>query len=78
MRLIRSSFVLWLFSVLLPFRAVAQEQPALALRDGDRVAFIGDTLIEREQYSGWIELLLTARFADRNERARCGKQSKKN
>jgi putative heme-binding domain-containing protein len=35
------------------------------LKDGDRVVFIGDTLIEREQYSGWVEVMLTSRFADR-------------
>lgn len=35
------------------------------LREGDRVAFLGDTFIEREQHYGWIELMLTARFADK-------------
>ena len=36
------------------------------LKDGDRVIFLGDTLIEREQTYGWIELMLTTRFPDRN------------
>ena len=36
------------------------------LHDGERVVFLGDTLIERAQYHGWIELMLTTRFADRN------------
>ncbi len=36
------------------------------LKDGDRVIFLGDTLIEREQHFGWIELMLTTRFPDRN------------
>jgi putative heme-binding domain-containing protein len=36
------------------------------LKDGDRVVFLGDTFIEREQYHGWIELMLTTRFPDRN------------
>ena len=36
------------------------------LDDGDRVIFLGDTFIEREQYHGWVELMLTTRFADRN------------
>jgi putative heme-binding domain-containing protein len=36
------------------------------LKDGDRVVFLGDTLIEREQHYGWIELMLTTRFPDRN------------
>jgi len=35
------------------------------LRDGDRVAFVGDGLVEGEQFHGWIELMLTARFPDR-------------
>ncbi|MBI5775718.1 MAG: HEAT repeat domain-containing protein [Verrucomicrobia bacterium] len=36
------------------------------LKDGDRVVFLGDTFIEREQHYGWIELMLTTRFPDRN------------
>ena len=39
---------------------------AFELRDGDRVVFLGDTFIEREQHYGWIELMLTTRFPDRN------------
>lgn len=35
------------------------------LKDGDRVVFIGDTWIEREQHHGWLEVMLTARFPDR-------------
>jgi putative heme-binding domain-containing protein len=40
--------------------------PPFELRDGDRVVLIGDTLIEREQHYGWIELAMTTRFPDRN------------
>src|SRR5262249_3456502 len=40
--------------------------PPFELRDGDRVVLIGDTLIEREQHYGWIELALTTRFPERN------------
>jgi hypothetical protein len=36
------------------------------LREGDRVVFLGDTFVERAQYSAWIETMLTARFSDRN------------
>lgn len=36
------------------------------LKDGDRVVFLGATLIEREGQLGFIEAALTARFADRN------------
>ena len=45
----------------------SQAAPApFELKDGDRVVFLGDTFIEREQYYGWIELMLTTRFPDRN------------
>ncbi len=46
--------------------SAAAAPAAFDLKEGDRVAFIGDTLIEREQYHGWIELMLTARFPDRH------------
>ncbi len=36
------------------------------LKDGDRVVFLGDTLIEREQTDGYIESLMTVQFPDRN------------
>ena len=36
------------------------------LRDGDRVVFLGDALIEQEQYAGWVEVMLTTAFADRD------------
>src|SRR5262249_5761991 len=43
------------------------ERPAsFELKDGDRVVLLGDTLIEREQAHGFVELTLTARFPDRN------------
>jgi len=35
------------------------------LKDGDRVAFLGDGLIEGEQYQAWTEVMLASRFADR-------------
>src|SRR4051812_7069149 len=35
-------------------------------RDGDRIALIGDTFIEREQSYGYIEHLCTVQFPDRN------------
>jgi lysophospholipase L1-like esterase len=34
----------------------------LSLKDGDRVVFLGNTLIEREQHYGWWETALLARF----------------
>lgn len=62
--LLRSA--LFVFLALTAARAADPTAPRLELREGDRVVFLGDTLIEREQYHGWIELMLTARAADRN------------
>ena len=36
------------------------------LKDGDRVVFVGGTFMEREAQLGYIETMLTTRFADRN------------
>ncbi|MBP7140628.1 MAG: HEAT repeat domain-containing protein [Opitutaceae bacterium] len=46
-------------------RLPAAEAP-FELRDGDRVVFIGDRLIEGEQEAGWIELMLTTQFPGRS------------
>ena len=59
-----------LHSALIAFLALTAASAAtpaarFELRDGDRVVFLGDTLIEREQYHGWIELMLSARSTDR-------------
>jgi glucose/arabinose dehydrogenase len=59
----------WFITVLaLACAAVTSTRAAapFELKDGDRVIFLGDTLIEREQHYGWIELMLTTRFPDRN------------
>src|SRR5260221_13367356 len=37
-------------------------QPKLDLVDGDRIVFVGSTLIEREQQAGYIETMLVSRF----------------
>ena len=49
-----------------PNCATAQNTNAFELLDGDRVVFVGDTLIERERSHGHIEYLLTTQFPDRN------------
>jgi lysophospholipase L1-like esterase len=36
------------------------------LKDGDRVIFLGNTLIEREQRTGYWETMLTSRYPDKN------------
>ena len=61
--LLRAALVAMLNAAVLPAGAAPAR---LELRDGDRVVFLGDTLIEREQTHGWVELMLTARFPDRN------------
>ena len=45
-----------------PFSGAA----TLEFRDGDRVVFLGDALLEQEQYAGWIEVMMTTAFADNN------------
>jgi lysophospholipase L1-like esterase len=47
---------------LLPALAAAQAPPPFTLADGDRVVFLGNTLIEREQRYGYWETVLTRRF----------------
>jgi putative heme-binding domain-containing protein len=44
----------------------ARQDSPFELRAGDRVALIGDTLIEREQAYGYFETRMTAQFQDRN------------
>ncbi len=50
--------------------ATASAAEKLSLKDGDRVLWIGGTLIEREQIYGYWETLLTASYPDRNIRFR--------
>src|SRR5262245_307213 len=45
--------------------AFAAEPPRFERRAGDRVGFLGDRLVEGEQDQGWLEVMLTSRFADR-------------
>jgi len=49
-----------------PQPTAAAETNAFEFKDGDRVALIGDTFIEREQRYGYIEHLFTIQFPDRN------------
>ncbi|MBX3739989.1 MAG: HEAT repeat domain-containing protein [Akkermansiaceae bacterium] len=51
---------------LLPVLTAPVFAASFELKDGDRVAFLGDALIEREQYEGWVELAFTTQFPDRN------------
>lgn len=58
------SFLVVLFCSLASGVALAAEP--FAFRDGDRVVFVGNTLIEREQSYGYWELALTLACRDRN------------
>jgi putative heme-binding domain-containing protein len=49
-----------------PLKMAEVTQARFELLDGDRVAFIGDTLLEREGRYGYLELALTARYPDRH------------
>ena len=48
--------------LVLSLPAIAPSAEKFTLKDGDRVVFLGNALIEREQLSGWWELALTTRF----------------
>ena len=61
MRYFLSALVLWLSTA----AALFAEEARFAFRDGDRVVFLGNTLVEREQASGYWELALTLAHPDR-------------
>ncbi len=60
----RWTFFSLLLLALSPLRAAAAEP--FELRDGDRVVFLGSTIIEREQRYGYWETALTKQWPDRN------------
>src|SRR5690606_27012049 len=47
-------------------RPVGAESEAYVFADQDRVVFLGATMLEREQEEGYLETLLTTRFADKH------------
>ena len=59
----RPCLLLPLLSLLPPSAGAADK---FELRDGDRVVWIGNTLVEREQRYGYWETLLTQRYPDRH------------
>ncbi len=65
-RLSVSVFVLALSLTSFTANTSFAEEPSLTLRDSETIALIGDALIEQEQYSGWIELALTASSPEKN------------
>lgn len=54
-----------LFVLGLAATAATASPPPFELKDGDRVVFLGGTFVEREQSSGHLEAMLTARSPDR-------------
>ena len=42
----------------------AQQAEPLALKKGDHICYIGNTLADRMQHHGWLETLLQSRFPD--------------
>jgi putative heme-binding domain-containing protein len=49
-----------------PTPVEGDEPGFLPIFEGDRVILLGDAFVEGEQYQGWIEVMLTSRFPDRN------------
>jgi len=47
-------------------QAAGRPPAPFELRSGDRVILLGDTLIEQDQYHGWVEVMLTSRFPQEN------------
>ena len=45
--------------------ALPRRPAGFELKDGDRVVFVGDALIERDASHGYLETVLTARYPDR-------------
>ena len=64
-RRVLTKFVLGLSALLLPL-GFLQAAEKFEVREGDRIVLLGDTLIEREQHSSWLETTLYSRFADRH------------
>ncbi|UUO06166.1 SGNH/GDSL hydrolase family protein [Blastopirellula sp. J2-11] len=59
----------WAVVTLLAATSTQAAAPPLwkdGLVDGDRVVFLGNTFIEREQHEGYLETALTAQYHDRN------------
>jgi lysophospholipase L1-like esterase len=65
--LLGAALVAWLPSPALAIEPEKAKLPeSFTLKDGDRVVLVGNTLVEREQRSGYWELALTTRFPASN------------
>ena len=56
---------IYFLGVLISTAAFAFSAPVFEMKEGDRVAMLGDAFIEREQYAGWIEIAATTQFPNR-------------
>jgi lysophospholipase L1-like esterase len=63
-RSVSGALMLLIMALLCPV-ARAGEQKSIELQDGDVVAFIGNTFVEREQSYSYLETLLRTRWPDR-------------
>lgn len=61
-----STIALWFFLCCLSLNSQTAVSQELELKDGDRVVFLGDGLIEQAQYEGWIEVMLSTAFPERH------------
>src|SRR3954469_13338955 len=50
------------FLLLLPSPPLLAEAPKFTLADGDRIIFVGATMVERDAQYGYFETLLNAQF----------------
>ncbi len=57
---------IYFFGLLFSTAAAAISAPRFELKEGDRVAMLGDAFIEREQYAGWIEIAAATQYPDRS------------
>ena len=64
LRCLSSIFAIGFLSIALSIQSVDASE--FELKSGDRVVFLGDALVEQEQYFGWIETMLTTSFADQD------------
>ncbi|WP_166826848.1 GDSL-type esterase/lipase family protein [Thalassoroseus pseudoceratinae] len=58
--------IYWMCLFFLPAQLATAAEPHVELQDGDRVVFLGGTLVEREQRFGYWETALTLLNADRD------------
>lgn len=62
---LRIALVCLAVAMLAPMTRAGETKP-FEFKDGDRVAFVGNTFVEREQNANYIEAAIVSRFADRN------------